>query len=250
MSFFPFRGPPWTPKPRKTRGFLIAPRWNSGTPRGPKHRKTRCFWTPWAEYAVNYKGSGDPEVSPRWPRAGRRQGRHATITFGYQPKASGKGTGWPSWPALGYKGYRPGRRPLSRASLKKHHFMKCQLPTRTRSTANLQKRQKTAHLFLPEHHLTVSRTCSKNAAFPGWRTVRLEPLKSIANKQNLRHQPTLCLQPALQKHTKAPDTHTQATLSLKEHHFVKCQHPTHTHAPPQASQSAKKHHRHFCQNTT
>ena len=90
MSFFPFRGPPWTPKPRKTRGFLIAPRWNSGTPRGPKHRKTRCFLTPWAEYTVNYKGSGDPEVSPRWRRAGRRQGRHATITFGYQPKASAR----------------------------------------------------------------------------------------------------------------------------------------------------------------
>ena len=92
MSFFPFRGPLWTPKPRKTRGFLIAPRWNSGTPRGPKHRKTRCFLTPWAEYTVNYKGSGDPEVTPRWPPWGRRLGRHATITFGYQPKASGKDT--------------------------------------------------------------------------------------------------------------------------------------------------------------
>ena len=46
MSFFPFRGRPWTPKPRKTRGFLIASRWNSGTPRGPKHRKTGCFLTP------------------------------------------------------------------------------------------------------------------------------------------------------------------------------------------------------------
>ena len=32
-------------------------------------------------------------MSPRSPPRGRRQGRHATITFGYQPKASGKGTG-------------------------------------------------------------------------------------------------------------------------------------------------------------
>ena len=67
-SFFPFRGAPWTSKPRKTRGFLIVPRWNSGTAKATKHRKTRCFWTPWAEYTVNYKGSGAGEVSPRWPR--------------------------------------------------------------------------------------------------------------------------------------------------------------------------------------
>ena len=93
MSSFPFRGP------------------------RPKHRKTRCFLTPWAEYTVNYKGSGDPEVTPRWAPWGRRQGRHATITFGYQPKASGKGTGWPSWPAPGFKGYRPCRRPLSWTSV-------------------------------------------------------------------------------------------------------------------------------------
>ena len=92
MSFFPFRGPPWAPKPRKTRSFLIAPRWNSGTAKGTKHRKTRCFWTPWAEYTVNYKGSGTGEVTPRWAPWGRRQGRQSTITFGYQPKASGKGT--------------------------------------------------------------------------------------------------------------------------------------------------------------
>ena len=40
-----------------------------------KHRKLQGFW--WV--------GGHP------PR-GRRQGRHATITFGYQPKASGKDT--------------------------------------------------------------------------------------------------------------------------------------------------------------
>ena len=42
-------------------------------------------------------------------RAGRRQGRHATITFGYQPKASGKDMGrvagarmpMPPTPAIG-----------------------------------------------------------------------------------------------------------------------------------------------------
>ena len=72
MSFFPFRASPWTPKPRKTRGFLIAPRWNSGTAKGTKHRKTRRFLTPRAEYTVNYKGSGDPEVTP--PGVGGRGG--------------------------------------------------------------------------------------------------------------------------------------------------------------------------------
>ena len=52
-------------------------------------------------------------MTPRWRGPGRRQGRHATITFGYQPKASGKGTGGPSWPAPGFKGLRltAGRRP-------------------------------------------------------------------------------------------------------------------------------------------
>ena len=103
MSFFPFRAPAWTPKPRKTRGFLIMPKALSATPKATKHRKTRCFWTPWAGYTVNYIGfgdpevtprspRGDPEVTPRWPRAGRRLGRHSLITFGYQPKASGKDT--------------------------------------------------------------------------------------------------------------------------------------------------------------
>ena len=86
MSFFPVQGRPWTPKPRKTRGFLIVPRWISATPKPTKHRKTRCFLTPRAKNTVIYRGSGEP-------LRGRRQGRPATITFGYQPKASGKGTG-------------------------------------------------------------------------------------------------------------------------------------------------------------
>ena len=141
MSFFPFRGPPWTPKPRKTRGFLIVPRWISATPKATKHRKTRCFWTPWAEYAVNYRGSGTGEVTPRWARGhpprGRRQGRHASITFGYQPKASGKGTGWPSWPAPGFKGYRPCHRPLSKQVVK--------MRGAAQAPATLNKRSVTLH---------------------------------------------------------------------------------------------------------
>ena len=107
LSFFPFRGTPWTPKPRKTRRFFTTPRWNSDTPKATKHRKTRCFLTPRTKNTVIYRGSGGSEVSPRWrwgePPRGRRQGRHASITFGYQPKASGKGTGWPSWPAPGLR---------------------------------------------------------------------------------------------------------------------------------------------------
>ena len=68
-----------------------------------KHRKLRRLLWP----------RGEPEVTPRWARAGRRQGRLATITFGYQPKASGKDTGPGALgPAPGFKGYRPCRRPL------------------------------------------------------------------------------------------------------------------------------------------
>ena len=62
-----------------------------------KHRKLRRLW--WV--------GGDP------PR-GRRQGRLATITFGYQPKASGKDTDrLGHGPAPGFKGLRltAGRRP-------------------------------------------------------------------------------------------------------------------------------------------
>ena len=62
--------PPWTPKPRKTRGFLMAPRWNSGTPRATKHRETRRFLTPCAKNTVNYVGSGTGEVTPSWSAAG------------------------------------------------------------------------------------------------------------------------------------------------------------------------------------
>ena len=114
MSFFPFRGPPWTPKPRKTRGFLIAPRWNSGTPRGPKHRKTRCFLTPWAEYTVNYIGFCEPEVTPRWPPPGSAAGaaRHYNLRLPTEGLRQGHGSPW-QWPAPGFKGLRltAGRRP-------------------------------------------------------------------------------------------------------------------------------------------
>ena len=68
--FFPSGPPPWTPKPRKTRGFLMAPRWNSGTPRATKHRETRRFLTPCAKNTVNYVGSGTGEVTPSWSAAG------------------------------------------------------------------------------------------------------------------------------------------------------------------------------------
>ena len=38
-------GPPsWSPKPRNNRGFVTSPRWNPFPPKGPKHRKKRCFF--------------------------------------------------------------------------------------------------------------------------------------------------------------------------------------------------------------
>ena len=94
-SFFPFRGLAWTRKPRKTRGFLIVPKENSETPKGPKHRKTRCFWTPRAQNTVNYIDFCDPEVSPlgsaagaarhynlRLPTEGLRQGHGLAVVAG------------------------------------------------------------------------------------------------------------------------------------------------------------------------
>ena len=77
------------------------------------------------------KGGSDDGVTTGWGRGGvgvarpgRRLGRRASITFGYQPKASDKDTG--AWPApamlipiavtgkaLGRGGRRQGRQPLS-----------------------------------------------------------------------------------------------------------------------------------------
>ena len=54
-------------------------------------------------------GRGSTRGLPAVQQKGRRQGRRAYITFGYQPKASGKDTG--PWPAPGFKGCRPCRRP-------------------------------------------------------------------------------------------------------------------------------------------
>ena len=71
-----------------------------------KHRKLRRLW--WV--------GGDPEVSPRLAPPGSAAGT-ACITFGYQPKASGKDTDrLGHGPAPGLKGYRPCRRPLVQKS--------------------------------------------------------------------------------------------------------------------------------------
>ena len=74
LVIFSVPGTPWTPKPRKTRGFLTTPRWNSDTPKATKHRKTRCFLTPRAKNTVIYRGSGGSEVTMRWPPPGSAAG--------------------------------------------------------------------------------------------------------------------------------------------------------------------------------
>ena len=103
MSFFPFRGPPGTPKPRKTHGFLIVPKKNPETPKGPKHRKTRCFWTPCAKNTVNYVGFGGEEVTPSWSAAGAA--RHYNLRLPTEGLRQGHGSPW-QWPAPGLKGLR------------------------------------------------------------------------------------------------------------------------------------------------
>ena len=69
MPFFPPRASSWSPKQRKDRRFLTSPRWNPLLPKGPKHRKKWCFWTPQAKYTVNYR-----DFSRGEHRVGRRQG--------------------------------------------------------------------------------------------------------------------------------------------------------------------------------
>ena len=113
-------------------------------------------------------------------------------------------------PALQKHTKAPDTHTQTTLSLKKHHFMKCQLPTRTRSTANLQKRQKNSTPIFARTPPNCEPNLLQKRCFSGWRTVRLEPLKSISKTYatSQQHQPTIGLQPALQKHTKAPDTHT------------------------------------------
>ena len=59
-------------------------------------------------HSSDRKGGGRDGVGRGWergddgvPRPGRRLGRHASITFGYQPKASGMDTGLGRCPAPG-----------------------------------------------------------------------------------------------------------------------------------------------------
>ena len=170
LSFFPFRGTPWTPKPRKTRRFLTTPRWNSDTPKATKHRKTRCFLTPRTKNTVIYRGSRGSEVSPRWrwgePPRGRRQGRLASITFGYQPKASGQDTGSPwQWPAPGFKGYRPCRRPLFMSKFsafvlgRENHQVPCK--TFAQSCGTIRRHIRNSNLMKIERYETASRKLAK-----------------------------------------------------------------------------------------
>ena len=59
-------------------------------------------------HSSDRNGGGRNEVTTGWerghPKLGRRLGGHASITFGYQAKASGKDTGCGCWPAPGFKG--------------------------------------------------------------------------------------------------------------------------------------------------
>ena len=61
-SFLPSRAPAWTPKPRKTRRFFHSANKKSWRPKGPKERKTRCFWTAGAKIT---EITGGPRASTR-----------------------------------------------------------------------------------------------------------------------------------------------------------------------------------------
>ena len=115
------------------------------------HCKLQGFWC----------GGGDPEVTRRWRGPGRRQGRQATITFGYQPKASGKGTGQRPW----------GRRPDLRATA--HAADPSVGPARTHP-----ERQPSGDGFkTAKHHLNPGSNLAKNPPPHRGEVTSLKPLK-------------------------------------------------------------------------
>ena len=67
---------------------------------------------------------GDDGLGRGWggghPKLGRRLGRHASITFGYHRRPPARTRGL--WPAPGFKGYRPCRRPLNLNYCRATHF--------------------------------------------------------------------------------------------------------------------------------
>ena len=91
MPFCPPRALFRSPKPRKNWGFWTSPRWNSLPPKGPKHRKTRCFLTPHAQHTVNYRDFSRHGVVWGWFGGGWAAVPAAPITFGYH--RGGKDTG-------------------------------------------------------------------------------------------------------------------------------------------------------------
>ena len=89
-----------------------------------KHRKTRCFWTPWAEYTVNYKGSGTGEVG----RLGSAAGAACLYNLRLPSEGLRQGhgrCGRPLGPAPGLKGCRPCRRPLTEETCQRSPLLSC-----------------------------------------------------------------------------------------------------------------------------
>ena len=74
-----------------------------------------CLNTTHAEYTVNYNDNREHGVNRNRHEVGRRQGRPAHITFGYQPKASGKDTGCGPGPAPGFMRLTPDSRVPAKA---------------------------------------------------------------------------------------------------------------------------------------
>ena len=85
MPFCPPRAPSWSPKPHKNRGFSTSPRWNSLPPKGPKHRKNRCFFN--AVSKIHRKLQWLSTVNQGWVG-----GEGSAYNLRLPPKASGKDT--------------------------------------------------------------------------------------------------------------------------------------------------------------
>ena len=93
-AFFPFPPPPSSPKPRKNRGFSTLPTWNPFPPKGSKHRKKLCFWSPQTQNTVNYVGFSRKLIRLRNPTQGQLKQRGVSWRLVQQHKGVLRGRRW------------------------------------------------------------------------------------------------------------------------------------------------------------
>ena len=109
MPIFPSRAPPRAQNHVKTN--VLEHRQDKIC--GHRSVNNDVFLTPQAKNTVNYRAFSRGESTRGEPGVGGRQGRRASITFGYHRRPPARTRAAASWPAPGFKGLRltAGRRP-------------------------------------------------------------------------------------------------------------------------------------------